>query len=231
MGIRTAFAASALLACAAASAPALAGETVEIGVIKNSDLSVVQKLLYPKTGETEVAILAGWMPFDPLVTTPNLQIGINQHLSESASISVQVGGGYGLKTARYTELEGPAYGVAPYAFRYLASALVGAEWAPIYAKMRLGPKTIVHHDVYGAARLGASLEQSVIPGGGLTVAPTVQLGIGARFFAKPGLAVRFEVNDALIVENRKLTDDWHFKQNAGVQLGVSVFPGVGKEGR
>ena len=46
-----------------------------------------------------------------------------------------------------------------------------------------------------------------------------------------GLAVRFEVNDALMVENRKLTDDWHFKQNAGVQLGVSVFPGVGKEGR
>ena len=37
----------------------------------------------------------------------------------------------------------------------LASALVGVEWAPVYAKMNLGGKSIVHYDIYGAARLGA----------------------------------------------------------------------------
>lgn len=218
----------AVVCAAALSAGAAHGqETVDIGVIKDSEIRVVQNLLYPKTDKLEVGVYLGWMPFDPLITTPNLQLSINRHFNEELSLSVMVGGGYGLKTGRYTELEGPAYGVAPYAYRYLASALVGVEWAPIYAKMNLGGKSVVHYDIYGAARLGATVEQSVIPGGGVTGAPTLGLGIGTRFFVNKGMAVRFEVYDDLLVEYRKLTSDWHFKQNAGVQLGVSFFPGAG----
>ena len=41
--------ATALAACAALlPSPALAQETVDVGVLKNSEISVVQKLLYPK---------------------------------------------------------------------------------------------------------------------------------------------------------------------------------------
>lgn len=207
---------------------ASAQETVDIGVLKQSDLHVVQNLLYPKADAIEVGVHLGWMPFDPLVTTPNLQLTVDKHFSETLALSVMVGGGYGLKTGRYAELEGPAYGVAPYAFRYLASALVGAAWSPIYGKFTASGRKVVHYDLYGAARLGATLEQSVIPDGGITVAPTLHLGIGARFFVTQKLAVRFEVNDGLLLENRKLTADWHFKQNGGVQLGVSFLTGGGR---
>jgi outer membrane beta-barrel protein len=130
------------------------------------------------------------------------------------------------------DLEKPPYQYAPAAYRYLASALVGVEYAPIYAKMSVGARKVVHYDVYGAARLGATIEQSVLPDGAVTAAPTLGLGIGGRFFVNQGMAVRFEIYDDLLVENRTLTRSWHFKQNAGVQLGVSFFPGSsGAKGR
>lgn len=208
--------------------PALAQESVTVGVLDDEDIEVVQDVLFPKDGKTEVGVHLGWMPFDPLVTTPNLQISIDHHLSESVAVSALIGGGYGLKTARYVELEGPAYGVAPYAYRYLASALVGATWSPIYAKMAVNAKKVVHYDVYLAGRLGGTLEQSVIPNGGITVAPTLSLGVGARFFVNDGLAVRFEIRDDLMAEYRKLTSAWYFKQNGALYLGVSFM--LGKKG-
>jgi outer membrane beta-barrel protein len=211
---------------ASLSSAASAQETVDIGVVKRSEIQVVQNVLYPKKDKVEVGVALGWMPFDPLVTTPNLQITVDKHFSDTLALSAKIGGGYGLKTGRYVELEGPAYGVAPYAFRYLGSALVGVAGSPIYGKMRLGSKKIVHYDLYGAGRLGATVEQSVIPDGGVTVAPTLELALGARFWVNQGLAVRFEASDALLVEQRKLTQDWHFKQNGGVMLGVSFFPGA-----
>lgn len=207
---------------------AMAQESVSVGVLQNEDIEVVQDILFPKASRTEVGVHLGWMPFDPLITTPNLQVSIDHHLSESVAISALVGGGYGLKTARYRELEGPAYGIAPYAFRYLASGLVGATWAPIYGKMALNAKRVVHYDLYFAGRLGASLEQSVIPGGGTTVAPALSLGIGARFFVRDGLAVRFEIRDDLMAQYRPLTSSWHFKQNGALMLGVSFLLGGGR---
>ncbi len=159
-------------------------ETVDIGVVKQSDLSVVQKLLYPKTDRTELGVHLGWMPFDALLTTPNLQLTVDRHLSESLSIGGGLGVGYGLKNSMYRELESPLYGVAPDAYRYLASARVGAQFAPIYAKMNVGGKKIVHYDVYGGAHLGAAIEQSVIPGGGIAVAPALSLSRNSVFPSK-----------------------------------------------
>ncbi len=204
-------------------AAAEAQETIDIGVLRNEDLHVVQKILYPKTGRTEVGIHLGWMAFDPLVTSPNLQFSLDFHRSEVLAISVMVGGGYGFKTLKYLELESPQYGVAPYAFRYLAGAHVGVDAAPIYAKMKLGGRSVVHFDVYGTARVGAALEQSVIPGGGFTVAPAVTLGVGTRFFTSEKMAVRVELRDDLMVEYRPLTKTTHFKQNANITIGLSFM--------
>lgn len=207
----------------ATALPATAQETVDIGVLKNSDISVVQNVLFPKAKRLEIGGHLGWLPFDPLVTTPKIEFTIDQHLSETLGVSIIVGGGYGLKTARYAELESPAYGVAPYAFRYLAGVLGGVEWAPVYAKLALGGKKIVHYDVFGTLHAGATLEQSVINGGGITVAPTLALGVGMRFFVNEKLAVRFAIRDDLLLEYRKVTSNWNFKQNAGITLGVTVF--------
>lgn len=202
---------------------AFAQETVDVGVLKNRDISVVQNVMFPMSHRLEVGGHLGWMPFDPLVTAPNLQISIDKHFNEHVALSVLVGGGYGFKTLKYAALEGPAYGIAPYAFGYLASALVGAEWTPIYAKMNLGGAKVVHYNIYGDLRGGATLERSVIPGGGITGAPTVSVAVGSRFWAQKNLAVRLELRDDLMVEYRKLTSDWNFKQNAGITLGVTWF--------
>ncbi len=205
------------------SSLAFAQETVDVGVLKNRDISVVQNVLYPKAGRLEIGGHVGWMAFDPLVTAPNFQLSIDKHFSNHLGFSTLIGGGYGFKSLKYAQLEGPAYGVAPYAYGYLASALFGVEWAPIYGKMTFGGAKVVHSDVYGALRGGATLERSIIPGGGITAAPTVSLAVGTRFWVKENLTVRLELRDDLMVEYRKLTSNWNFKQNAGVTLGVTWF--------
>ena len=119
--MRTALATLTLLA--ASAQPAFAQEPLELGVIRNDDIHVVQKNLYPKTDRTELGVHLGVMPFDAYVWTPNAQLSFNSHMSESMSVSVVAGGGYGLKTGAYRTMESPAYGVAPYAFRYLGSVI------------------------------------------------------------------------------------------------------------
>lgn len=217
------------LVAASLAAPARAQDAVDVGVLKNADLKVVQNVLYPKDDRLEVGVHLGWMPFDPLVTTPNLQLSIDKHFSETLALSVVVGGGYGLKTLRYAELEGPAYGVAPYAFRYLASGLIGVSWSPIYGKMTAGGKKVVHYDLFFTARAGATLEQSVLGDATITGAPTVSLGLGTRWFVNDRIAVRFELKDDLLAEYRSLTSAWYFKQNLGMALGVTFF-GKRKDG-
>jgi len=214
--------------CAGLSSSAIAQETIELGVLKDQDVHVVQDILFPKTGRLEIGGHLGWMPFDPLVTTPNAQFSIDKHFSEELALSVLIGGGYGLTTAKYKELTEPPYNVAPNAYRYLASALIGVSWAPIYGKMTARGKSVSHYDVFFSGRLGGTLEQSVIPGGGMTVAPTLSLGVGARFFLPNGNAIRVELRDDLLVEYRALTTNWHFKQNAGITVGYTAFLGKAK---
>jgi outer membrane beta-barrel protein len=202
---------------------ASAQETVDVGVVTSADVRVVQKLLYPKDGRTEMGLHLGWMPFDAYLTTPNAQFSFNKHQSESLSLSAVAGVGYGLKNGTYRELESPTYGVAPDAYRYLGSVLVGAEAAPAYAKVNLNGKRIFHYDVYGSGRAGVTVEKSVIPSGGMAVAPTLSLGVGSRVFLSPGAALRLELRDDFLIEHRKLTDSTHLKQNVNVVIGYTVF--------
>lgn len=202
---------------------ALAQETLDIGVIRDDEIAVVQKNLYPKTKRSEIGVHAGVMPFDAYLTTPNGQVSVDLHQSDRFGVSILAGGGYGLKTGTYRELESITFGVAPYAFRYLGSALAGVEWSPIYAKMSWDGARVVHFDVYGVARGGVSIESSVIPGGGLAFAPTLSPGIGTRFFVSPKTALRVEMRDDLLLEWREITSSLEFKQNAGVTAGVSFF--------
>jgi outer membrane beta-barrel protein len=213
------------LACLLAGwfATPAAAQTVDIGVIRNEDITVVQRLLYPKTDRVEIGFAAGVMPFDPYLTTPNAQLWFVRHFSERGALSIVVGGGYGIKTGVYKQLESPAYGVAPYAYRYLGSALVGGEWSPIYAKLNWGGGRIAHFDVYLAGRGGLTLESSVIPDGGLAYAPTISPGIGGRFFLGSATALKVELRDDLLIEYRSLTESWEFKQNANITVGLSFL--------
>lgn len=208
---------------------AWAQETIDIGMIRDEEITVVQKLLYPKDGRTEVGFHVGVMPFDAYLTSPNAQISFATHFSEQWGLSLVAGGGYSFKSGVYRELESPTYGVAPNAYRYLGSALIGFENAPIYAKLNLNGSRIVHFDVYWTLRAGATLEQSFIPGGGLAFGPTVSPGIGGRFFLGKAAALKLELRDDLIVQFRTVTDSVDFKQNANVTAGIVFFSGK-KEG-
>jgi outer membrane beta-barrel protein len=205
---------------------AQAQDPLELGVIRNDDIHVVQKMMYPKTDRTEFGVHVGIMPFDAYLMTPNAQFSLNIHSSERLSISVVAGGGYGLKTGTYRELESPTYGVAAYAFRYLGSALGGIEYAPIYAKMNLNGAKVLHFDIYGAARGGLSIEQSVLPDAGMTLAPTLSPGIGSRIFVGKNTTVRVELRDDLLLERRSITQSTHLKQNANVLVGLTFLSKV-----
>ena len=215
--------AAGLAAALLSTAPAAAQDPVDIGVIKNSDVSVVQKLLYPKKDRTEMGVHLGVMPFHELITTPNIQLSYDMHRSETFSLGAVIGGGYGFKNSVYRALESPKYGVAVDAYRYLASALVGVQWAPVYAKANFNGSRVIHYDVYGTARAGATFEQSVIPAGGFAVAPTVSLGLGSRFFMGERAALRIELRDDALIETRGLTDTTHLKQNVNLTVGYTLL--------
>lgn len=209
-------------------AGAQAQETVDIGVIKDSDVQVVQKLLYPKTGRTELGLHLGYMPFDFATKTPNAQLSVQVHSSETLSIGAVVGAGWGFKSKSYRELEGPQYGIAYYAYRYMGSATAGVEWAPIYGKSSLSFNKVAHHDLYGALRGGVTLESSLIPTGGtsrLALGPTASPAVGARIWMSSGAALRIELRDDIQLQRRALTRTWAVKQNVNVSLGYTVLTG------
>ncbi|MCB9668210.1 MAG: outer membrane beta-barrel domain-containing protein [Alphaproteobacteria bacterium] len=209
------------LAFAALTSSASAQETIELGRLSDDDITVVQQILHPKTDRSEIGVHLGLMPFDAFVFTPNLQVSYDMHSSEKMAIGLLVGGGYGIQNATSRQLQTPTYGVAPFAYRYLASALVGAQWSPIYAKMNVGGAKVVHFDIYFAGRGGVSLERSVIPDGSFALAPTVSPGIGSRFFLGDDTTLRVELRDDVLLERRALTSSWNLKQNAGVTVGLT----------
>jgi outer membrane beta-barrel protein len=203
------------------AAPAFAQETVDIGTIQEEDIVVVQRLLYPKDGRTELGVHLGVMPFDAFLFTPNLQLTFDRHFNEKVSLSVALGGGYGLKNGTLRELESPEFGKTPDAYRYLGSLLVGAAWAPIYAKVNLDGARVLHHDLYGVVRAGITLEQSIIEG--FSPSPTLSLGVGARVWTSERFALRFEVRDDMLIQRRSLTESTHFKQNVNLTIGFVRF--------
>ena len=76
---------------------AQAQDAIEVGILQDSDVNVVQKMLYSKDGKLEFGGHLGWMPFDTYTTTPLLNITGTLHRSETAAMEVSIGGGYSLK--------------------------------------------------------------------------------------------------------------------------------------
>ena len=219
-------------AVALTATTAHAQETVDIGTIAEQDIVVVQRLLFPKNERTEIGGHLGLMAFDPYLITPNVQFSFDKHFSEEVSFSLLAGGGYGLKTATYRRLNEPRFGVEPNAYRYLGSVLAGVAWSPIYAKMNVNAKRIIHHDVYGALRGGVSFESSTIPNGGFFPSPTVSVGIGSRLWFGEDTAIRLELRDDVMVQSRSLEENkTYIKQNVGVTVGITTFSAAKRRAR
>lgn len=219
---------SATLAFAGDVTKDVAKDTLDIGVLKNSEVKVVQKMLYRKSGALELGVGLGVMPFDAYSITPQLTLVGVKHFSDTVGAEVQLGGGYGLESGTYTELASATYGVAVESYRYLASAEADLQYTLAYAKMNLGGKKVVHYDVYALVGAGVSLEQSMLPSADIAIAPTVPVGVGARLFLSKTSLFRLELRDSLLLEHRAQSDTWGLKQNAAVTLGLSMLTGGDK---
>jgi outer membrane beta-barrel protein len=201
-----------------------AQSAVDVGVIKNEDVKIVQKLLYPKADRLEMGGHLAFMPFDAFTFTPAAALTVAKHIREDLGFEGVLMGGYSLKNTRYTELEGPAYGVSPDAYRFLGSVMVDAQYSPIYAKMNVAGQRIFHHDIFFTGGLGATIEQAMQPDKSLAIAPTLGLGVGARVFTGGGYALRFQLRDDILREKRAKTADtqgWFIKQNVSLVIGIS----------
>ena len=201
---------------------AQAQEAIDVGILQDTDINVVQKMLYPKDGKLELGGHLGWMPFDTYTTTPILNLSGALHLSETRALEVSLGGGYSLKNANYKILESPTYGITPDAYRYLGSVLVDYQVSPIYAKINWLGRQVLHHDLYALGGAGLTVEQAFMPDGAMAFAPTVGLGIGTRVFLKNGDALRIQIRDDLLYQKRIKTVDsqaWFIKQNLSLSVG------------
>ena len=84
----------------------------------------------------------------------------------------------------------------------------------------------------GGARAGVTFESSTIPQGGFFPSPTVSVGIGGRLWTSENFALRIELRDDLMVQQRKLEENaWYFKQNAGITVGITRFSAVKRRTR
>lgn len=207
------------------SSTALAQDTVDIGVLKNSDIRVVQDLLYPKEGAKEFGIHVGSMPFDAYTFTPKADFSYGQHLSESLAWEVALGVGYSVKNRAYKTLESASYGITPDAYRYLSSVIADVQYSPVYAKMNV-LNTILHHDIYLLGGGGLTIEQSFMPDKDMAYSPTLALGIGARIFLPSGSLVRIQLRDDIMMQSRAKTEETQgrfLKQNTLVSVGYTLL--------
>lgn len=202
-------------------ASAFAQDPVDLGFLQANSVRVVQQMLYPKAGRVERGLHLGTVAFDPFATSFLGYATWAQHRSEQLALSAIAGAGYGFSTAQWRALGEPPYGVAPDAQRTLGVLLGGAEWTPIYAKASVLEKKVVHFDLYGAGRGGLTVEQSLIPSGGVTLAPTVSAGLGTRIFLGDDAVLRFELRDDALLQHRALTDTTHLKQNLALSVGYT----------
>ncbi len=204
---------------------------VDVGVIKNSDMRVVQKLLFSKEGKAEYGFALGWMPFDSYTTTPIGAVTGGWHFSEEWAAGLTLDGGYALKNFTYKQLESDAYGIQPDAYAHLVGVFADAQWSPIYAKFSWRGKKVIHHDMYFLGGVGGALEKAMMPDGATTFSPGVALGVGMRVFTGPNSFLKLQFRDDLLIQNRVKTADTQakfLKQNAGITIGYSFLTGKGK---
>ncbi len=199
---------------------------VDLGLLRDSELSVVQKRLYPMEKRTELGVHVGLMPFDAYTLAPFARGSFTMHRTESFGLEVNVGGGYGFKNSAYRELEGPAYGIAAEAYRYLGQVGVGVEWSPAYAKLNWRGKKVYHHNFYFLGGAGLTIEQSVLPAKDMAFGPGGSVGMGLRVFHGKAGSIRLELRDDIFIQSRAQTSTTALKQNVSLSVGLSRF---GKE--
>ncbi|MBO84112.1 MAG: hypothetical protein CL927_02040 [Deltaproteobacteria bacterium] len=206
------------------STAAAQANPIDIGVIKDSDRSVVQKLLYSKEGRVELGGHLGWMPFDTFTTTPIVALTGGYHFNEEWGAEVVFDYGFALENHSYRLLTSEAYGISPDAYGHILGVGAHALWSPIYAKFSWRGKKVIHHDVYALGGFASALEQALMPDAATAFSPGMSIGVGMRFYLNQDSTLRVQFKDDLLVQNRVKTEDSQsqfLKQNVAVTVGYT----------
>lgn len=206
-----------------------------LGVLRHGELAAVQKPLYPTEGRLELGVGVGLIPNDAFVTGGMLALSATWHARPELGVELALGLGRGWETYASRTLQ--AQGVRVDAYSPVALASLDAVWTPIYAKLNLLGRRVVHFDVAAVAGAGLFLAERTIYND--TVAAegarrynlpaSVNLGLLHRYyltFAQRPFAVRLEARDHLTLVPEGLAGPW-LKHDLLLSVGLSGFLSFG----
>ena len=113
---------------------------VDLGLLRDEEIAVVQKILYTMEGRSELGIHLGIMPFDPYTTAPVANVTYGRHRSETLGWEVALGAA--LVSAAYEKLVGqdgdllittPCPAIVGYVEKYLPQLV--PRLAPVVSPM------------------------------------------------------------------------------------------------
>jgi len=218
----------AMLAAGLWASTSEAQETVkplDLGMLRDSEISVVQKRLYSMEKRVELGLHLGALPFDAYTIAPLARFNFTLHRTETIGFELSASGGYGFKNWAFRELESPEYSISPEAYRYLGNVGLAVEWSPAYAKLNWRGKRVLHHNHYFLFGGGLTVEAPVIDADeiGLAMGPGGLVGAGMRIFVGQQSSLRVEIRDDIFVQKRALTGTTKIKQNVALSVGISRF--------
>ena len=205
----------------------------EVGVLKYEDVAVVQRILYPHAGRTELGFHLGGHFFDPYTIGFIAGFDMTHFFEETGGLHIQICGGYGGPNLHHQDLTSNILGDVGYALgndarRLLAGITVAAELIPAYAKYNFFGKRVFHNDLYvllgGTVYLGHGLLEASSDSSRLRIVPGPMFGIGFRIFTGPKLNVSIDIRNSISFEQRAFTQTLGVRNNVifGVRIGGFV---------
>ncbi len=210
----------------------------EVGVLKNEDVLVVQRVLYPHAGRTEIGFhLAGHF-FDPYVVGVLGGFDMTHFFKETGGLHIQICGGYGGSNQHHQDLTSNIFSDVGYtlgndARRLLAGVTVAAELIPAYAKYNFFGKRVFHNDLYvllgGTVYLGQGILTRSRDASQLRIVPGPMFGIGFRIFAGPKTNISLDIRDNISFEQRAFSQSLGVRNNVVFGVRIGGFTGQPKD--
>ena len=204
----------------------------EVGVLKNEDVHVVQKMMYAKRGHPEIGFLLSAQPWDAYTFGAMGGFDLTLNATENFGVEVIVQGGYGWANGHHKDVTylansagGAMTALANDAVRQLVGGNVNLVWSPIYAKLAWGSQKVVHFDVYGTLGAHGFLTQR-LESEDLAALVGPSVGLGLKFFLSPKAALKIDLRDNISLETRQFTGRFTARNNFQFGLGLAFYPTV-----
>ncbi len=210
----------------------------EVGVLKNEDVQVVQRILYPHKGRTELGFHLGGHFFDPYVVGVIGGFDMTHFFKETGGLHIQICGGYGGSNQHHQDLTSNIFSDVGYtlgndARRLLAGVTVAAELIPAYAKYNFFGKRVFHNDLYillgGTVYLGQGILTNSRDASQLRIVPGPMFGVGFRVFTGPKVNISIDIRNNISFEGRAFSKTLGVRNNVIFGVRIGGFVGQAQE--